>query len=809
MQPRATRFLLPRLVLGFVLQLPLTAAPVSARALPFGPSVARFSSQLPIFVLDNNGAGQLLKDGVDHPALLHVFPPAATPTSNFERPPPVTMTTTLTVRGSSSAEFPKKSYTLELRDAHGKKHAQPLLDLPACETWALIAPWRFDPSYINNALVYALSNRLGRWAPRTRFVEVFFNADGGNIELTDYAGIYVLTDRIDADEHRIPQIGTAKNSKDASEDGYIFKIDGANPSDVSWRTEHGVGGDGSSSVVLVSPKAGDVRPAQHAYLRDTIQQMENALHRDRATGWSQRTHLEYIDRGAWIDHHLLNTLAGNPDALVRSAHFTKAAGGRIAAGPVWDFDRALGSYWDERSYRWNIWFGVGGIDVWNTGWFGVIAHDPEFMQGWIDRWQALRRAELSNRSLSDLVTSLGQSVGAEAAARDAARWLDNASPYGSHMAQLEYSKRWLSQRAEWIDEQFGPAPSISAEGASVTFTPASGAELVFTRDGSDPRSLGGAIAPNAETSPAPLTVSIKANVHVRCYRADKMGIFPGSPWSSAVATESASPLSPRGRLVNISTRATLDAGDEPMIIGVVASDTSSKHYLARAVGPGLAAFGVSGFVPHPQLSVFVGDVELVRNRGWESSTAASELARYANAVGAFPFASGSGDSALIHEVRGANSTSQITSSRGGIALAELYELDDNGRTTSVSVRAMVRSRDGALVSGFVIRGPAYQRVLVRAIGPTLRDFGIANALSDPLLTIHSASTRVGSNQRWQAASNVTAIESATTAVGAFNLGDRAADAAMLVTLAPGAYTATIEGVSGSDGIVLLEIYDVP
>jgi hypothetical protein len=807
-----SNYTLARLLLSTAVAIPMVATPSRNGALDPNDAViagqlATFSSQLPILVIDTRGSGPLIKDGVDHPSMLQVYTSAGRGAPSFASNLLPSTRITLSVRGSSSAEFPKKSFALVLRDANGKKYAQPLLGLPAAETWVLNAPWHFDPGYINNAFVYALSNQMGRWAPRTRFVEVFLNSDGGAIDRADYAGIYVLTEKIELAGNRVALAKSVKNTS-AVDSSYIFKIDVADPDEFSWNTTRGIDA-GDSSVVLVAPKDGDATRAQRNYIRDAVQQMENVLHVDRASGWSQRAHLDLIDRASWIDHHILNTLAANPDALVRSAFFTKGASGRIAAGPVWDFDRALGNHADARSYRWDVWSGVGSPDVWRTGWWGVIAEDPEFRQAWIDRWQSLRRSELSNDAISRLVAELGGTIGAEAAARDVARWPDNRSTLGSHATQLDHLRGWTIQHAQWIDEQFVAAPSLSSDETHMNFRAPPGAVLMYTLDGSDPRSLGGAIAPNAETTPAALRVLASANAHVRSYRSNLHHPFPGSPWSSAVGTPSASPLLPRARLVNLSSRATSGGGDQALILGINITDTDGKRVLARAIGPGLATFGVTGCVLDPELSLFRGQVELARNRGWNTAGNAAGLSRDAISVGAFPLAADSSDSALTHEIPAGACTFQVSATSSGTALAEIYELDDHGRIGNLSARAMVRGQDGALLAGFVIRGPAYQRLLIRAVGPTLRQLGLSNALAAPILTLFSGANKIAGNERWGTASTAAAIARASDVVGAFKLDSRTADSAMLLTLRPAAYTVEVKGSAFAEGIVLLEIFDVP
>ena len=794
-----------------------TRGPVaSAHYLKLGASLAGFTSQLPIVVLDDLGAGALEKDGIDHASWLYGYGVANNGGGATLGPAPALATPLLTtVRGSSSADFPKKGYNVKLRDDAGGKRSLGLFDLPAHEKWALVAPWAFDLNYINNAFVYALSNRLGRWAPRTRFVEMFFNTGGDDLEREDYAGIYVITDRIEPGDARVNVASLAAGdiTETAITGGYILKIDPPDPDEIGWRTEAGIPREEPSAVVLVAPKADDVAPAQLAYIQDYVQRMENALLADRSGGWRQRTHLDYIDRAAWIDHHLLNVFASNPDALHRSAYFTKHRGGKLAAGPVWDFDRAFGAFWDDRSSVIDTWSGVGGqVDVWRSGWWGLLADDPEFRQDWIDRWQTLRRTELSTARLTTLAQTLADQIGGAAAARDVERWPDNASPHGDYAAQISHLKTWLAQRAEWIDRQFAAPPAVTTGGGALTFTAPEGAVLVYTLDGSDPRLMGGGVAPNAITTAGPLVVPASANVHVRTYNEGAQEAFPATPWSAAMGGERSSPLSPIARLANLSSRAVVGSDDRALVIGLVVADVESKRYLARAIGPGLAAFGATGTLADPQLTIIRGDgTTLVRNQGWATSADAARLPAVTRAVGAFPLADDVADSAAVGNLPAGSHSVRIDAASGqaGVALAEVYELDASGRTASVSTRAHVGGADGVLLGGFVLKGPAHQRVLLRAVGPSLEAQGFSGALADPVLTIFAGDNVVATNDRWQDVANAAALEAATQRAGAFALSPASEDAALFLTLAPGAYTVELRGKDDAAGVASLEIFTLP
>ena len=777
-------------------------------------SLAGFGSKLPIVVLDDLGAGELGKDGIDHPAWLFTYSARPSAPSLTSLTPDFVTPLVATVRGATSAEFPKKSYNLKLQDSLGGRRSAPLLGLPAYERWALVAPWAYDQNFINNAFMYELSNRIGRWAPRTRLAEIFFNTGGDDLDTSDYGGIHVLTDRIRVERGRVDinELSANDVTAPAVTGGYIVKIDPPDPDEIAWRTDRNVPANEETSIVLVAPDADDIVPAQLDYIQAFIQRMENALHSDRESGWRQRTYVDYIDRASWVDHHMLNALASNPDALYRSAYFTKPRGGKLQAGPLWDFDRALGGIWDERTAVVETWSGIGGrVDIWRSGWWGVLAEDPEFVQDWIDRWQNLRTTRFATNTLAALAQDLANIVGVEAATREAARWPDNASAYGSYTAQIDALKDWLTRRTAWIDAQFVARPTMNNQSGTLTFTPPEGAQLAYTLDGTDPRLVGGEIAPNAQLTSEPLSVAASANIHVRSYNSSIQGGVPSSPWSSSVSGPLSSPLTPHSRLVNLSSRAVAGANGNALVVGLTIADAESKRYLARGVGPGLAAFGTGDTLGEPRLSILnASGVELLRNIGWQNSAEPARLRDAGQAVGAFPLVDQSGDSALIAELAAGAYSIEVatTNNQPGAALAELYELDASGRTANLSTRGRVTA-GGALVGGFVVQGSARKRLLIRAIGPTLTDLGLADALADPVLTLYSGNTVVATNDRWIDHENAPLVEAAGNHVGAFPLSPEREDAALWVVLPAGAYTLEVKGQAGSEGIALLEIYELP
>ncbi|HUR56516.1 MAG TPA: CotH kinase family protein [Opitutaceae bacterium] len=789
--------------------------PASAHYVKLGATGIAFTSQMPVLVLDNHGGRWLTKDGIDHPAWLYAFGVRPSGTAVLATAPDVATPITMSIRGASSSNFPKQPYNLKFADPFGAKRNQALFGSLPYEKWALIPPWFYDRTYIHNAFAYSLSNRIGRWAPRTTLTEVFFNNDGADLGTTDYVGIYALADRVEVgvDRVNIATLSSSDTGPSSITGGYILKIDLRDADEYGFSTARGIPEGPASQVVVAYPKNDELVPAQRDYIRNYVQAMENALFADQARGWATRTYLDYIDRPSWVDHHILNTFMGNVDAFTRSAYFTKDKNARLVAGPIWDFDRALGSA-DERNASPEGWMGdpIYDPDVWSSGWWWVLTKDPEFMQDWVDRWQSLRQGEFSNSSLNAQIDAWANVVDPAAATRDAARWPDNVSRYGNHAGEIAHMKSWTVQRAEWIDRQFVAAPTVAAAGASQRITPVGGAPFAYTVDGSDPRALGGEVAANAVISSVAVDVPATANVHARSYRAELKGVFPGNPWSSAAAGANASPLAPVSRLINISTRGVVGSGESALIAGVVVADTANKRYLSRAVGPGLSQFGVTGVVPDPRLTAFNNaGAQIYTNTGWTTGVDAPQLADYSRSVGAFPLVTGVADSALVASLTSAPHTLQVTTptTREGIGLVELYELDASGRTLNLSTRGQVRTGIGALVGGFVVQGTAYKRMLIRAIGPGLSAFGLSGVLADPIMTVFSGQTVIATNDRWGASADAAAIEKARVSVGAFALGANSEDAAMILTVAPGPYTVEVRGKNNTQGVGLIEIYELP
>lgn len=261
-------------------------------------------------------------------------------------------------------------------------------------------------------------------------------------------------------------------------------------------------------------------------------------------------------------------------------------------------------------------------------------------------------------------------------------------------------------------------------------------------------------------------------------------------------------------LTNISVRTSAGSGSQTLIAGFAVAG-GNKPLLIRGIGPTLGNFGVTGALADPRLGVFSGTIEIASNDDWDAADAG-----VFQTVGAFALPGGSFDAALTNTASTGSYTAQITGVAGatGIALAEIYDtawpIDATApRLVNVSARSQVGTGAEVLVAGFVIGGSGTKTLLIRGIGPTLADFGVTGALTDPQLTlfrtVDSVSTQIGANDNWDSAT----ITATADRVGAFTIPAGSNDAALLVNLQPGAYTVQMSGVSAGTGVGLIEVYD--
>lgn len=250
-------------------------------------------------------------------------------------------------------------------------------------------------------------------------------------------------------------------------------------------------------------------------------------------------------------------------------------------------------------------------------------------------------------------------------------------------------------------------------------------------------------------------------------------------------------------LDNISSRAFVQTGDNVMIGGFIVRGSTPKTLVLRAIGPSLTAAGVDGAMQDPILDIRDATGALVAtNDNWNEADGPALVA-----LGLSP--TDDREAALVLTLP-AGSYSAVVHGKGssrGVALFELYNLEHSqGSVANISTRGQVGTGDDVMIGGFIIGGTAPTKVIVRVVGPSLTKVGVADALSDPTLELYdSKGTLVSSNDNWRSTQEGAII--ATTVPPA---DDR--EAAIVRTLAPGAYSAVVRGQNNATGVALFEVY---
>ncbi|MSU50590.1 MAG: hypothetical protein EXS37_16135 [Opitutus sp.] len=366
------------------------------------------------------------------------------------------------------------------------------------------------------------------------------------------------------------------------------------------------------------------------------------------------------------------------------------------------------------------------------------------------------------------------------------------------------------------------APVITAQPLAQTVATSGAATLSVTANGAAPLSFqwrkNGADLATAAASAGPTFALVNASAAdagvYTCVVSNAAGTITSAPaLVDVAAADTANP----SRLTNLAVRA--NVGAAPLIVGFSvggAGTSGPKLLLIRGAGPSLTALGVTDALADPRLGLFSGTTSVLANDNWGGD---AQIAALAGQLGAFPFAAAtSRDAALAAIAVGGSYTAQLASAdaTGGTALAEIYDGSSSySATTPRLVNVSARTDVGGaslLIAGFVIAGPTAKTVLIRGIGPSLASFGIRTALADPQLTLFRDGTLVAENDNWYDASNAVAIVTTAAQVGAFGLAPVSRDAALLLSLPPGNYTAQVSdtaGRGGTGGTALVEVYEVP
>jgi hypothetical protein len=262
------------------------------------------------------------------------------------------------------------------------------------------------------------------------------------------------------------------------------------------------------------------------------------------------------------------------------------------------------------------------------------------------------------------------------------------------------------------------------------------------------------------------------------------------------------PSTPPARLLNISTRLRAHGGDNALIGGFILTGDDSKRVIVRALGPSLTAAGLPGALSDTTLELYDSAGKLLAsNDNWretqEAEIQATTLAPSYDSEAAIVTTLPAGNAGYTAIVRGKGDSA-------GVALVEVYDLDSTAtsRLANISTRGVVGTGDDVMIGGFIVGAGGATRVVVRGLGPSLTDVGVAGALQDPTLElVNSDGVILAENNNW--------ITTRSRIQGTGIPPKYDAESAIVAALAPGNYTAIVRGVGNTTGVGLVEVYNLP
>tara|TARA_B000000532_G_scaffold98609_1_gene79043 strand:+ start:535 stop:1890 length:1356 start_codon:yes stop_codon:yes gene_type:complete len=372
------------------------------------------------------------------------------------------------IRGESSQWFEKKSYGIETWDREYNDADYNLAGLPEEEDWVLYGPYS-DKSLIRNKLIYEISNSIGMYASRTRYVELFIN--------DKYQGLYILMEKLKRDKNRI-DISKLENSEIDEElisGGYIIKIDKSDMEDGSYTDYNSFqsqfdvfgneNGDKRINFNYEYPKPGEIHANQKNYIKNYFYEFESSLasnnFKDPINGFRK-----YIDEDSFIDFFILNELSNNVDGYRLSTYLQKDRNEKLVIGPIWDFNLSFGNADYCGGERYDVWcfkFNERCLgDYWNVPfWWNRLLEDEKFVDKLKGRWNQLRLNILSDNNILTLIEEQYSFLNNETDIinRNFNKWKifgiyiwPNSFIGNNYYEEIDFLKNWIKERTKWLDE---------------------------------------------------------------------------------------------------------------------------------------------------------------------------------------------------------------------------------------------------------------------------------------------------------------------------------------------------------------------
>ncbi|OWY25721.1 T9SS C-terminal target domain-containing protein [Sphingobacteriales bacterium UPWRP_1] len=364
------------------------------------------------------------------------------------------------IRGNTSATYPQRPYNIETRDSAGGNNNVPILGMPAENDWVLLSNYN-DRSLMRNLIAFNLFREMDNYSVRAQLCEVLI--DGS------YKGIYVIGEKIRRDANRvdIAKLTAADTVGDALTGGYILQQNYWDANN-SFQSNYSPIDHPEFDVHFVYeyPDYNTILPVQKSYIASYIDSLETALYSDNFAD-PDLGYRKYMDIPSFIDYFLVNELSRNADGFKKSVFFHKdkfSNGGKLKAGPVWDFDWSFKNqeycfFNNSQGEGWAHHINDCFTDNYSTGWYIRLLQDSTFQNELRCTYEQYRQNILDTTTIFSYIDSIGATV-QNAQARHFQKWplLGHTGPdweiepiAATYNADLDTLKNWINKRLVWLD----------------------------------------------------------------------------------------------------------------------------------------------------------------------------------------------------------------------------------------------------------------------------------------------------------------------------------------------------------------------
>lgn len=359
------------------------------------------------------------------------------------------------IRGSTSQQYPKKSYGVETRDILGNNLDTALLGMPRENDWILYGAYP-DKTLMRNEITYDLFRRMGHYDARYKFAELVINGQ--------YKGVYSFMEKLKRENKRIDiaKITPADTAGDQLTGGYVIKVDKATggPS-LSWNSPY----NNKVKYLYHDPEDSELTTTQENYIKNYVINFENITNgagfANPITGYPS-----VIDVNSFIDFMIMQELGRTVDGYRSSSFLYKdknSKGGLLKAGPMWDFNLSYGNAdycdaYDTTGYQYNFNLTCGSTFTSNVPFYWTkFLQDSNYCNRLQCRWRNLRNSILDDDSINKRIDDAAILLN-ESQARNFAQWPIlgvyvnwNYFIGNTYQEEVDYLKWWFRARSKWLD----------------------------------------------------------------------------------------------------------------------------------------------------------------------------------------------------------------------------------------------------------------------------------------------------------------------------------------------------------------------